>query len=69
MNVLVQTMVKENPEGAKAVFLQHPQLAYALFQAMLLMNAVDPNVLQASLQIIVTKAGTVKCDLLCGWRS
>lgn len=42
----MKTMVKENPEGAKAVFLQHPQLAYALFQAMLLMNAVDPNVLQ-----------------------
>ena len=41
-------MVKENPDGAKAVFLQHPQLAYALFQAMLLMNAVDPTVLQVS---------------------
>lgn len=66
---IVQTMVKENPEGAKAVFLQHPQLAYALFQAMLLMNAVDPNVLQVCLQIIVTEAVTVKGDLLCGWRS
>jgi cleavage stimulation factor subunit 2 len=41
-------MVKENPDGAKGVFLAHPQLAYALFQAMLLMNVVDPSVLQVS---------------------
>jgi len=44
----IQTMVKENPDGAKGVFLAHPQLAYALFQAMLLMNVVDPSVLQVS---------------------
>jgi cleavage stimulation factor subunit 2 len=44
----MKTMVKEDPEGAKKVFQQHPQLAYALFQAMLLMNAVDPSVLQVS---------------------
>jgi len=41
-------MVKENPDGAKGVFLAHPQLAYALFQAMLLMNVVDPSVLQVN---------------------
>jgi cleavage stimulation factor subunit 2 len=29
----------------------HPQLAYALFQAMLLMNVVDPAVLSVSLTI------------------
>lgn len=44
----MKQMVKDNPEGARAVFLQHPQLAYALFQGLLLMNAVDPSVIQVS---------------------
>ncbi|KAG0329672.1 Pre-mRNA-processing factor 19 [Dissophora globulifera] len=34
------------PERAKAVLNENPQLSYALFQALLLMNLVEPNSLQ-----------------------
>lgn len=41
-----QALVKTSPEQARALLNANPQLAYALFQAMLMMNIVDPVVLQ-----------------------
>ena len=35
-----------NPEQARSLLTVNPQLCYALFQAMLMMNIVDPSVLQ-----------------------
>ncbi|KAJ9093426.1 hypothetical protein QFC21_006457 [Naganishia friedmannii] len=41
----MKTLVQTSPDQARTVLNAHPQLAYALFQAMLLMNVVDPTVL------------------------
>ncbi|KAJ9091264.1 hypothetical protein QFC19_009174 [Naganishia cerealis] len=41
----MKTLVQTSPDQARTVLNAHPQLAYALFQAMLLMNVVDPAVL------------------------
>ena len=35
-----------SPFEARTLLTSNPQLAYALFQAMLMMNIVDPGVLQ-----------------------
>lgn len=43
------------PDQAKTLLNGHPQLAYALFQAMLMMNVVDPNILQR----ILTSSGAL----------
>jgi cleavage stimulation factor subunit 2 len=37
-----------HPEQAKALLVAHPQLAYALFQALLLAKIVDPAILQVT---------------------
>ncbi|KAK8870067.1 hypothetical protein IAR55_000637 [Kwoniella newhampshirensis] len=42
----MKTLITTNPEQARQLLSSKPQLAYALFQAMLLMNIVDPSVLQ-----------------------
>ncbi|ORY23696.1 hypothetical protein BCR39DRAFT_548802 [Naematelia encephala] len=42
----MKTLIASNPAQARAMLHEMPQLAYALFQAMLLMNIVDPSVLQ-----------------------
>lgn len=39
-------MVSTSPEQARTLLTSHPQLAYALFQAMLMMNIVDQPILQ-----------------------
>lgn len=39
-------MITTSPELARKYLTDEPQVAYALFQAMLLMNIVDPSVLQ-----------------------
>lgn len=44
----VQTLIATQPDQARQLLASKPQLAYALFQAMLLMNIVDPSVLQVS---------------------
>lgn len=36
------------PERAKAVLNDNPQLSYALFQALLMMNLVEPSSLQVN---------------------
>ncbi|EST05173.1 Cleavage stimulation factor subunit 2, hinge domain protein [Kalmanozyma brasiliensis GHG001] len=42
----MKSLVASSPEQARALLTGHPQLAYALFQAMLMMNVVDPDILQ-----------------------
>ncbi|SNX83821.1 related to Cleavage stimulation factor [Melanopsichium pennsylvanicum] len=42
----MKSLVVTSPEQARALLAGHPQLAYALFQAMLMMNVVDPDILQ-----------------------
>ncbi|OCF55048.1 hypothetical protein L486_07158 [Kwoniella mangroviensis CBS 10435] len=42
----MKSLITTNPEQARQLLSSKPQLAYALFQAMLLMNIVDPSVLQ-----------------------
>ncbi|WRT66823.1 uncharacterized protein IL334_003786 [Kwoniella shivajii] len=41
----MKSLITTNPEQARQLLSSKPQLAYALFQAMLLMNIVDPSVL------------------------
>lgn len=42
----MKALVTAQPEQARQLLTDRPQLAYALFQAMLLLNIVDPSVLQ-----------------------
>ncbi|TKY89268.1 hypothetical protein EX895_001799 [Sporisorium graminicola] len=42
----MKSLVANSPDQARALLSGHPQLAYALFQAMLMMNVVDPDILQ-----------------------
>ncbi|KAL7422099.1 hypothetical protein Q5752_002742 [Cryptotrichosporon argae] len=42
----MKTLIDTHPDQAKQLLTDRPQLGYALFQAMLLMNLVDPAVLQ-----------------------
>ncbi|RXK36049.1 hypothetical protein M231_06697 [Tremella mesenterica] len=42
----VKTLITSHPEQARQLLASQPQLAYALFQAMLLMKIVDPSILQ-----------------------
>ena len=44
--------VISHPEDARKLLQTQPQLAYALFQAMLMNNIVDPSVLQVSHTLI-----------------
>ena len=37
-----------HPDQARALLVHNPQLAYALFQALVLNKIVDPSVLQVS---------------------
>ena len=41
----MKTLTMSDPETAKRLMKEAPQLAYAVFQALVLMNLVDPNVL------------------------
>ncbi|KAI9137530.1 hypothetical protein BKA69DRAFT_1097450 [Paraphysoderma sedebokerense] len=42
----MKTLVHTNPDQARLLMVQNPQLAYAFFQAMLMLNLVAPTVLQ-----------------------
>ncbi|CAO1634601.1 unnamed protein product [Parajaminaea phylloscopi] len=42
----IKTLVLSSPQSAQNLLNSHPQLTYALFQAMLMMNLVDPAILQ-----------------------
>jgi cleavage stimulation factor subunit 2 len=43
-----QAFVITHPDQARSLLVAHPQLAYALFQALLLNKIVDPAILQVS---------------------
>ena len=49
MRWLLQALVTTSPFEARTLLTSNPQLAYALFQAMLMMNIVDAGVLQVGL--------------------
>jgi hypothetical protein len=46
--VLYQAFVITHPDQSRSLLVAHPQLAYALFQALLLNKIVDPAILQVS---------------------
>ncbi|CAG8614735.1 2639_t:CDS:2 [Paraglomus brasilianum] len=46
----VKLLIQNNIDQARALLTQNPQLSYALFQSMLLLNVVEPAVLQRGLQ-------------------
>ncbi len=51
--------MQASPEQARTVLGAHPQLAYALFQAMLLMNVVEPSVLSVGVCSLSDLAGRI----------
>eukprot|EP00118_Oscarella_pearsei_P013908 m.115555 g.115555 ORF g.115555 m.115555 type:complete len:129 (+) comp37545_c0_seq12:320-706(+) len=42
--------IRDNPEDARRMLLQNPQLAYALLQAQLTMKIIDPKVADVSIR-------------------
>jgi cleavage stimulation factor subunit 2 len=52
--VLYQAFVITHPDQARSLLVAHPQLAYALFQALLLNKIVDPAILQVSYPSLLT---------------
>ena len=50
-------MIRNNALEAKKFLTKNPQLAYALFQAMLMMNLVDQNVLMVVAHFIFKENG------------
>ncbi|KAF9428979.1 Cleavage stimulation factor subunit 2 [Podila epigama] len=51
------------PEKARAVLNANPQLSYALFQALLLMNLVDPSSLQQQQQLVAQVLALTPADI------
>ncbi|KAH8921778.1 hypothetical protein BT69DRAFT_1243884 [Atractiella rhizophila] len=50
----MKSLVTTSPDQARALLNSNPQVTYALFQALLMMNIVDSNVLQ---RLLVSNAG------------
>jgi len=48
-NVCSQAFVITHPDQARTLLIKHPQLSYALFQALLLNRIVDQNILERML--------------------
>ena len=53
----MKTLAMSDPETAKRLMQEAPQLAYAIFQALVLMNLVDPSVLATVVEQNVQGAG------------
>ncbi|KIM62920.1 hypothetical protein SCLCIDRAFT_1214720 [Scleroderma citrinum Foug A] len=53
----MKAFVITHPEQSRALLVAHPQVAYALFQALLLNKIVDQSVLQRMLQATTTSGG------------
>ncbi|ORX43157.1 hypothetical protein BCR36DRAFT_586827 [Piromyces finnis] len=47
----IKTLIETNPVAARNLLTMNPQLSYAVFQALLTLNIVDPNVIQRILQV------------------
>ncbi|KAL7414678.1 hinge domain of cleavage stimulation factor subunit 2-domain-containing protein [Mrakia frigida] len=52
----MKAMVMSHPAEAKELLNKNPQLGYALFQSMLMMNLVDPSVIQRMMAASTTSA-------------
>ena len=52
--------IQNNPEEARQMLLQNPQLAYALLQAQVIMKIVDPKVRAVVVAVVMlrNKKGT-----------
>lgn len=48
----MKVLALNEPDRATAILNANPQLSYALFQALLMMNLVDPNSLQVRTWIV-----------------
>ena len=48
--MLCQICIQNNPEEARQMLLQNPQLAYALLQAQVVMKIVDPVIAQVGVK-------------------
>lgn len=51
--LFLQLCIQNNPNEARNMLLQNPQLAYALLQAQIVMKIVDPQVALVSHFIVV----------------
>lgn len=52
----MQVMVTTAPNDARTLLQSNPQLSYALFQGMLMMNIVDPAILNVHLRFSASSA-------------
>lgn len=50
----LQICIQNNPEEARQMLLQNPQLAYALLQAQVVMKIVDPVIAQVGFLTLQT---------------
>lgn len=57
--------IRDNPEDARRMLLQNPQLAYALLQAQLVMKIIDPKVAD----VRTNKNNQVCCCYCCIWQA
>ena len=49
--------IQNNPNEARNMLLQNPQLAYALLQAQIVMKIVDPQVAMVSHSLLIFTIG------------
>lgn len=50
MTYLLQLCIQNNPEEARQMLLQNPQLSYALLQAQVVMKIVSPEIAQVGIK-------------------
>jgi hypothetical protein len=62
----LQVCIRDNPEDARRMLLQNPQLAYALLQAQLVMKIIDPKVADVSMQLSIISLCTLTTFILLG---
>jgi cleavage stimulation factor subunit 2 len=61
----MKTMATNNPEQTRQLLQSNPSLAYALFQAMVMMNLIDPTLIQVLISSILTLLESNECSHLC----
>ena len=59
----LQMCIQNNPNEARNMLLQNPQLAYALLQAQIVMKIVDPQVALVSFQLLSEATQASQCEL------
>jgi len=66
----LQMCIQNNPNEARNMLLQNPQLAYALLQAQIVMKIVDPQVALVSFRLSLVGSKLSRCELnllKCNW--